>query len=157
MNNTHIGKRLRLINYDYSTPGVYFVTFCTKDRRPVLSEILAGSSIDCPPEVSLTHAGAVLDAAICQIPLRYPSVSVKQHIIMPNHVHLLLQLSGDAAPALGRIIQQLKGTVSKQLGTSIWQDKYYDHVIRDENDFLIKYKYISDNPSKWAEDEYYYP
>ena len=76
---------------------------------------------------------------------------------MPNHVHLLLQLSGDAAPALGRIIQQLKGTVSKQLGTSIWQDKYYDHVIRDENDFLIKYKYISDNPSKWAEDEYYYP
>ena len=40
-------------------------------------------------------------------------------------------------------------------GQTVWQDKYYDHVIRDENDFQVKYQYICDNPIKWAEDEYF--
>ena len=150
-------KPLRLQQYDYSTPGAYFVTFCVKDRRPVLSEIRSGASIARPPEIILTQAGAILDAAICQIPAHYPSVSVEQYVIMPNHVHLLLRISGEAAPSLGRVIQQLKGAVSKQLGQSLWQDKYYDHVIRDDSDFLVKYQYICDNPAKWAEDEYYSP
>ena len=75
---------------------------------------------------------------------------------MPNHIHILLRLSSENGPSLGRIIQQMKGHVSKQIGKPIWQEKYYDHVIRDENDFLTKYKYICDNPAKWLEDEYYH-
>ena len=58
-------------------------------------------------------------------------------------------------PKLGRIIQHLKGFVTKQCGQAIWQDKYYDHVVRNEADYRTKYQYILDNPAKWAEDEYY--
>ena len=32
-------KRIRLPEYDYSSPGAYFVTVCTHDRRCILSDI----------------------------------------------------------------------------------------------------------------------
>ena len=59
------------------------------------------------------------------------------------------------APTVSRIIKQFKAYTTKQSGTAIWQKGFYDHIIRDEQDYLIRAKYIDDNPAKWAEDEYY--
>ena len=39
---------------------------------------------------------------------------------------------------------------------TLWQRSFYDHVIRNKEDYLHIWKYIDDNPAKWAEDEYYY-
>ena len=36
-------KQLRLPEYDYSTPGAYFVTICTHDRQCILSDIIVGA------------------------------------------------------------------------------------------------------------------
>lgn len=155
MNTLPRRKPYRLSEYDYSSIGAYFVTICTKNRIPYLSEIAVGTSIARPPEVNLKPSGKIVDAAIQQIPAHYPGVQVDQYVIMPNHIHILLQLTEADCPRLERIIQQFKGYVTKQCGKSIWQDKYYDHVIRDENDYLTKYQYIENNPAKWAEDEYY--
>ena len=147
-------KQHRLKNYDYSTPGAYFVTICTEDRRPTLSRIV-GRTIGHPPDIVLSSLGEIVDAAIHQIHAKYPGVELHQYVIMPNHVHLLLSISSQTGPSLGRILQQMKGFVTKHWGQTVWQDKYYDHVIRDENDFQVKYQYICDNPIKWAEDEYF--
>ena len=38
-------KQIRLPDYDYSSPGAYFVTICTRDRRCILSEITVGAAI----------------------------------------------------------------------------------------------------------------
>ena len=146
-------KPHRLKDYDYSTPGAYFVTICTKDRRPTLSRII-GATIARPAEVVLSPLGEIVDAAVHQIHEKYPGTELHQYVIMPNHVHLLLSITSDAGPSLSKILQQMKGFVTKQWGQTVWQDKYYDHVIRDENDFLIKYQYVRDNPIKWAQDEY---
>ena len=147
-------KRLRLPGYDYSTQGAYFVTICTKDRRRILSSI-SEDHLPFSIEPSLTEIGKCLDLSISSIPDHYPGVYVDQYVIMPNHVHILLRFETDARAKLGRIIQQLKGFVTKQCGKAIWQDKYYDHIIRDEGDYLTRYQYIVSNPGKWAEDEYY--
>ena len=53
-------------------------------------------------------------------------------------------------------IRSFKTLVSKQIGQSIWQRSFYDHVIRDEGDYLHIWQYIDSNPAKWAEDEYYF-
>ncbi|MBQ3072391.1 MAG: transposase [Oscillospiraceae bacterium] len=75
---------------------------------------------------------------------------------MPNHIHLLLRVEkNEQARTIPRIIQQTKGSVTKQIGSNIWQSRFYDHIIRDENDYLIRAKYIADNPAKWAQDDYY--
>ena len=54
-----------------------------------------------------------------------------------------------------KLIRSWKTLVSKELGTSIWQRSYYDHVIRNEADYAVKAQYIADNPVKWAEDDYF--
>lgn len=59
------------------------------------------------------------------------------------------------APTISRVIKQLKEFVTKQVGYSIWQRSFYDHIIRDDADYVVKYNYILDNPRRWAEDEYY--
>lgn len=38
---------------------------------------------------------------------------------------------------------------------TLWQRSYYDHVIRNEQDYLRIWQYIDNNPAGWAEDEYY--
>lgn len=48
-------------------------------------------------------------------------------------------------------------TASKELGRNIWQRSYYDHVVRDESDYLRIASYIMENPAKWMEDRYYVP
>ena len=59
------------------------------------------------------------------------------------------------APTISRIVQQIKGVVTKQIGYSIWQKLFHDHVIRGENDYLKIWQYIDDNPAKWEEDCFY--
>lgn len=38
---------------------------------------------------------------------------------------------------------------------NIWQRSYYDHIIRDDEDYFKIWKYINNNPAKWLEDKYY--
>ena len=56
---------------------------------------------------------------------------------------------------VSRIIAQLKGIVSKRCGKSVWQKGYYDHIIRDAQDFQRIWQYIDTNPVKWLEDKYF--
>lgn len=58
-------------------------------------------------------------------------------------------------PTVHTVIRSLKTMVRREIGRSIFQDSYYDHVIRDEHDFQIKWHYIDENPGKWAEDPLY--
>ncbi|MBQ6568837.1 MAG: transposase, partial [Clostridia bacterium] len=149
-------------NYDYSQTGAYFITICTKNREQVLSQITVGTSIARPYEIHLTDIGKIVDCAIKEIPNRYDGVFVDNYTVMPNHIHMIIRIENDGGramlvPTISRIIQQMKGYVTKQAGKPIWQEKAYDHIIRDDCDYMIRYKYIDDNPSNWLlkQDEYY--
>jgi hypothetical protein len=37
----------------------------------------------------------------------------------------------------------------------MWQDSYYDRIIRNEKEYQETWKYIDENPVRWLEDEYY--
>ena len=154
-------KQLRLPDYDYSAPGAYFVTICTRDRRCILSDVTVGAAISRPPEVRLTRYGEIVDLAIRNIPSVYPSVSVDHYVIMPNHIHLILQIhcveDGRmiSAPTISTVVGQMKRWISRQAGTALWQKSYHEHVIRNENDYRDIWEYIENNPIRWAEDRYY--
>jgi len=155
-------KPNRLKTYDYSSPGAYFVTICTKERKNLLWKHV-GASIARPEDVTLSVQGEIVDQAIQNISVHYPAISVDQYVIMPNHIHLLLQIHSDRegnamqAPSISIVVQQMKGFVSKQLGYSIWQKLFHDHVIRNEEDYCKIWNYIAGNPMKWTEDCFYSP
>ena len=153
-------KSTRLKDYDYSSASVYFVTVCVKDKKPLLWSNV-GASIARLQESRLSEYGKIVDDAIRQIPSHYPDIKIDNYVVMPNHIHLLLSIEGDingrpmVAPTLSRVIQQMKGYVSKQVGFSIWQKLFIDHIIRNERDYIEHYTYIENNPIKWELDELY--
>ena len=146
MNSFPKRKNARLDCYDYSRNGAYFITICVKDRRCILSRIDAETCA-----VQLSEIGAVVDYSINQISRIYPNAEVLRYIIMPNHIHFILILTESGgravrAPTVSGIINQLKGYVTKQIGVSIWQKLFYDHIIRDETDCFGICRYIEGNP-----------
>ena len=150
----------RLTDYDYSTPNAYFLTICTENRKNLFWKNV-GAIIDRPENVPLTNLGCLVRQCIIEIPMHYPKISVDNFVVMPNHIHLLLQIHTDAdgrsliAPTISTVVRLMKGTVSKQAGFSVWQKGFYDHVIRNDKDYQSIWNYIQGNPSKWTEDQLY--
>ena len=150
-------KRNRLENYDYSSCGAYFITVCTVDRRNYFWKNV-GAIIDRPQDVELSTYGKIVDQTIQNISSTYPSLSLESYVIMPNHIHLLVRVCADeygrplVAPTMSRVVKQLKGIVSKQTGVSIWQKSFYDHIIRNREDYEEHLRYIYENPLRWQHD-----
>ena len=158
-------KTIRLQNYDYSTPGAYFVTICTQGRKCILSEITVGADALGGPQVRLTRIGQIVEKYILSTE-SIPGVHVEKYVIMPNHVHLILSVDGTDGPprasaptmaVVPNVISALKRLVNREAGTNIWQRSYHDHVIRGEADYRGIWTYIDTNPARWAEDCYYSP
>ena len=155
-------KRLRLLDYDYSAPGAYFVTICTRSRRCILSHIPVGAAALGGPPTILSDAGQVVEKYLLSSS-RSPGVHIDNYVIMPNHVHLLIRIEnpcgppGAAAPtaSLPRIISGFKRLVNKELGTNIWQRSFHDHIIRGDADYREIWQYIETNPARWRADRLY--
>jgi REP element-mobilizing transposase RayT len=88
-------KQLRLPDYDYSSPGAYFVTICTRDRRCILSEVTVGDGVLDVPNVRLSPYGEILAETLREIEKTYSWLSLDRYVIMPNHIHLLLCIGGN--------------------------------------------------------------
>ena len=158
-------KQIRLPDYDYSTPGAYFVTICTHGKRCILSDITVGADALGGPKPQLTDAGKTVEKYILSSE-RIPGISVDKYIIMPNHIHLILRISERnagtdsgppraSAPTIPDVVGAMKRLVNKELGGNIWQRGYYEHVIRNETDYRQIWEYIDANPAKWTEDRYF--
>ena len=78
-----------------------------------------------------------------------------KYVIMPNHVHMILSLNEDSIIPLSQIVGSFKAGVSREIGFSVWQRSFYDHIIRSEADYKRICEYIENNPAKWALDKYY--
>ena len=151
-------KQNRLRAFDYSEPNAYFITICTQGRKKIFWTDV-GAIIDRPENVPLTEVGEITERCILNIPHHYPMISVDRYVIMPNHIHLLLQIHTDSdgrsviAPTIATVVRHMKGAATKEIGCSVWQKGFYDHVVRGEKDYLEIWNYIEGNPGKWSEDE----
>ena len=148
-------KHPRLKKYDYSQCGCYHITICTKKRMPILSRVLPGENESQRATLILTSSGYVVERYIQRIPVVYAGVELVKYVIMPNHVHLLLVLEPHATTAIPTIVRSLKRMTNRDLGKPVWQDSFYDVIIRNEAMFQCEWLYIDGNPDKWIEDELY--
>jgi REP element-mobilizing transposase RayT len=171
----HHRRSIRLKGYDYSRSGYYYVTICTQDREKLFGEI--DETI-----IRLNEAGQMIDQEWNQISKRYGCVILDKYVIMPNHLHGILQiLSGEndgntsseqtertdtrPVPTLFEIIGAFKSITTngyincvKQnnwppFRKRLWQLRYHDRIIRDEDELNRIRKYITENPLNWAKDE----
>jgi len=146
----------RLENYDYSQNGAYFITICTKDHSALFGKIIVGANC---VRLELSEIGLTVDSEIPRLPDIYEGIVVSSHVVMPNHIHMIIEIENTGrtkfAPTISRIIKQFKGAITKLIGFSPWQKSFHDHVIRNQEDYNRIAEYIDNNPAKWAEDRYY--
>ncbi len=188
---------IRLPNRDYRSAGFYFVTICIKDRLKHFGRVENNKMI-------LSNVGKIAHQNWLDLPSHFNNVVLDEFIIMPNHLHAIIQLLNwkqnivytcrDEAclvstPPIGIydrqnrvnnykiinhhkpkpgispkpgslpvIIGSYKSSVTKMVNQMdnnfyfTWQTRYYERVIRNEQELnRIRY-YIRQNPSKWCRD-----
>ena len=154
MNNLPNRKQIRIQNYDYATPGAYFITICTANREKLFWSSRRGE-LCSPVNVPLSEIGMIVYREMHKLNSVYCAVQVEKYCIMPDHIHMILVIDTDAdgrpqvAPTISRVIKQFKGSITKQVGKSIWQKSFYDHGIRNQQDYDEIWKYIENNPLKY--------
>ena len=130
----------------------------------------------------LNEYGKIIYDELIKTIEKRPYVFFDTFAIMPNHIHVLMTLKADTArrvPTVEQFGKPTKNSISsivrafksattnavrKYVGTqravsenmyNIWQRSFYDHIIRNEEDYLRIWQYIDENPAKWTEDDYY--
>ena len=144
-----IRRKNRLEGYDYAADGDYFVTICSEHKKCLFGWIPENTSSVC-----LSPRGKIVYDMIERLPSVFPCVRIPLYVIMPNHVHLIFRLTGSKR-SLSEIVNWLKGSVTKAAGGSVWQKSFYDHIIRDDEDYYRISEYIRYNPIVWSSDIYF--
>lgn len=151
-------KRNRLLGYDYSQNGAYFITICIKDNHEILGKIIRANSVRPNDSSSLVPSdiGLLVIKETENLATIYPHVTLDSYVVMPNHVHMIVVIDSNGrtefAPTVSRMIKQWKGVITKQIGFSPWQKSFHDHIIRNTEDYLRISEYIKDNPARWEQD-----
>jgi putative transposase len=114
--------------------AVYFITNVTYDRQPILINDIALLR-ESAAEISKRHRFEIL-----------------AHVILPDHFHLILDpKAGNVSNILQRIKMSFAARHRKQQGLRsgrVWQNRFWDHIIRDNNDMNRHVDYIHYNPVK---------
>ena len=168
----HHRRSIRIKGFDYTDPGAYFITIVTYQRDRIFGNIVDS-------KMQLNALGVIADECWRAIPEHFPNVELGAHVVMPNHVHgiIVIRADGNASarrgtiyraptkqfgkPVVGSIptiIRSFKSAVTRRAGrelnaTGIWQRNYYEHIIRNHEDWDRIHWYIESNPSRWADDK----
>ena len=153
-------KPTAIPHYDYSQPGAYFITLCVEKRRPILGKI------DSSPQVVLFSIGKIVSDVWYSLPQRFPcldAISQSIFVVMPDHIHGILQITAGGAspsPTLHQILGSFKSITTietnRLLGTpgqKLWQRSAYEHILRNQQDFDEAAGYIAENPARRLERE----
>lgn len=175
----HHRKSIRTKGYDYSQAGFYFVTICTHKRIHLFGNIHNGIMI-------LNDAGEIANTCWLDIPKHFPNVILHAYIIMPDHVHGIIELTNESGAknfsplkqspsstpfrspsrTVGSIVRGFKIEVTKWFRHNqpdefppkqpVWQRNYHDRIIQNEKSFNRITNYILNNPKKWERGEQFF-
>lgn len=154
----HNRQSIRLKGFDYSQEGLYFITICTHGHQPLFGEIIM-------VEMKINQIGNIVNHQWFQIPARFKGVQVDAFVVMPNHIHgIITIMEPSPGQTIGKIIGAFKSLAANEYlklcksnnlpVEKLWQRNYYEHVIRDEEDYYRIVDYIENNPLRWNEDQY---
>ena len=162
----------RLNGWDYTTPGYYFITFCTKNHEKFFGQVIKG-------DMQLSPVGEIAQRFWLDIPTHFPNSSLDEFVIMPNHFHgiILLRKAGKivtvhsprprrlrrrASRPVSTMIRILKATSARRInewrGTPrapVWQKNTHEQTIRNLAELQSIREYIVNNPSRWQFDVYF--
>jgi len=142
----------RFQKLDYSLPNKFFVTVCALKH---------GCYFD-----KYKNLESIIKGGFVEIQQYFPNINVDSSVVMPNHIHLIISINYKVKDVtLGKIINVFKGKIVnkwlKEIKENklnaigcIWQRNYFEHRIRNQEEFTKYSKYIEENPVRWNFDKY---
>jgi len=105
----------------------------------------------------LNDAGNIANECWSDIPTHFPNVFLHEFIVMPNHIHGIIELK-EPSKTIGSIVRGFKIGVTKWMRQNtnvfnVWQRNYWEHIIRNENEYNRIAQYINSNPKNWEQDQ----
>jgi len=173
----HNRRSIRLKEYDYSQPGGYFITIVTYQRDLLFGEIVNeemklndyGRVVDeCWLEIPKHFQNIELGVYVVMPNHLHGIIVINDNNNRADDSSSARRGTIYRAPtekfgkpisgSIPTIIRTFKSAVTRRLGkeyniTGIWQRNYYEHVIRNHEDWDRIHKYIEANPVMWAKDE----
>ena len=158
-------KHPRLKDFNYDVSGAYFITICAQGRKPIFSRVGRGLAPADEPIINLTSFGKIVEEELFSLNKRFSCITLDRFVIMPNHIHVILFYDENAAGASPRPTIMDAVCAFKSLATKrckkispiekVFQTSFFEHIIRDGEDYKNHVRYIFENPCKWQEDELY--
>jgi putative transposase len=155
----------RLVDWDYSSRGWYFVTLCTRNKECSLAHSVNG-------EIVLSDAGVIAEIEMKAISIHYSNVIIDRFVVMPNHVHTIVVIDGRHLhspehgvfpptqthhPSISAVIGGYKAGVTRRCHSQgiqdfWWQSRFHDRILRSNVSVNAVRDYIDRNPQNWLED-----
>lgn len=173
--------------FDYSSNNLYFVTCCVKNRECCFGNIV-GTGRDLSlhdndddddekdnipsSQMKLNKYGDIVNNQLLWLQEQYPYVVLHNHIVMPNHIHAVIEIDSNVGTgsdlsvqneikikSLSQLMGAFKTTSSKLIHLAgyplfEWQRSFHDHIIRNEKTYLNIMNYITTNPERWSNDTF---
>ena len=146
-------KRLRLKDYDYGQNNSYYITICTHKREDLFGKIVGAALCGRP-----NNPDKIIQKWLLAIENKYPGIKIDKYTIMPDHVHFILSIMGDhAGSPLPQMIGWFKTMIANEylkgvknglfppFNKHLWQRSYYEHIIRNEQEYREIWEYIDTN------------
>ena len=105
--------------------------------------------------IKLTKEGNIVKQNINKIEQIYKNTIIDEYVIMPNHIHILLLINYKSNVTISKIIKNFKTNITREIEYSIWQKSFYEHIIRNEKEYLKIKEYIKNNVINWRKDKYF--
>ena len=177
-------KSIRLKNYDYSSNGYYFVTICTQNREKLFGEIVGATLRGRPNNPDKIIVKWLLESENKFKDIKIDEYIVMPnhiHFIIKragdhigstgDHIGSTGDHIGSTGDHIGSPLRDIIGWF-KTMSTNeyiagvkdgrfmpfkgrLWQRNYYEHIIRNYDDYINIAEYIQNNPLKWEEDKLY--
>ena len=154
--------------------GMYFITICTHQHKPYFGRIVSRPGLE-ENQLKLTEVGRIVKENLQQITSHYHYAEIPVFVIMPNHIHFIIIIDSPDNPnrdvarnvstdngkqktispqkgSLATVIRGFKSAITKyarERGIAFaWQTRFYDRIVRNQNELNAIVEYIENNPYK---------
>lgn len=145
----------RAIWHNYYDRAVYMVTIGKHKGSPDFGSLKYTDPKDA--FISLSPYGAIVQNQIDTTPLNNPQLRILEQVIMPDHVHILIQVMEPISKHFGDIIQAIKSAstsgIRKLIGNrdmTVFEEGFHDRIVKNRAQLDTLYCYLRENPKRLA-------
>ena len=152
--------------HDYSDPGLYFITINCHDRIKLLGNIYDGI-------MELSEIGKIVEEEWLKSFKMRDQMSCEEWMLMPEHIHAIVKIQIEnyndqpdnhkevtnygvayrSPKSISSLVAGFKSVATKRIndlrqtpGKTVWQSRYHDHIIRNNEEYERIKQYIIHNP-----------